>query len=145
MRTRAGACMCIHVIRKEMRCLVSLVLTYILSHVHMHARVHACMRTYIHTRTQHVHTDRDTHIHTHGRTVLNNAYKCTLMYLITHTNVLSCEYLITLPPSLPLSLPPSLPPSLFQGWRLYLVDPDPRVPKGSSYLAYKDRDSGIEN
>ena len=66
----------------------------------------------------------------------------------------SCRYLYLRALSLPLYMRlhvdvcvyvtpiPFASPVFSQGWRLYLVDPDPRVPKGSSYLAYKDRDLG---
>lgn len=32
--------------------------------------------------------------------------------------------------------------TLAQGWRLYLIDPDPRADNGSSYLAFQDCVSG---
>ena len=32
--------------------------------------------------------------------------------------------------------------TLAQGWRLYLIDPDPRQASNSSYLAYRDSASG---
>jgi hypothetical protein len=32
--------------------------------------------------------------------------------------------------------------TLAQGWRLYLIDSDPRAPNGSSYLAFRDPVSG---